>query len=118
MRVQPRQQILDVWRATARSSYEKDTWLWAGRDGSNSISDAEQLLCLMGPATELPAFRLDRPDETADDVLRALRPLGDSVEIPQVLMRVLGEYLRRYTDENGSPVFPGGGYFRTREGDD
>jgi hypothetical protein len=117
MRVQPRQQILDVWRATARSSYEKDAWLWGGRDGSNSISDAEQLLCLMGPATDLPAFRLDRPDETAEDVLRALRPLGDSVEIPQVLIRVLGEYLRRYTAEDGSPIFPGGSYFRSGDGE-
>jgi hypothetical protein len=115
MRVQPRQQILDVWRATARSSFEKDSWLWGGRDGSNSISDAEHLLCLMGPATDLPAFRLDRPDETAEDILRVLRPLGDSVEIPQVLIRVLGEYLRRYTDENGSPVFPGGSYFRSSD---
>jgi hypothetical protein len=115
MKVQPRQQIIDVWKATARSSFEKETWLWGGRDGSNSISDAEHLLCLLGPATELPAFRLDRPDETAEDVLTALRPIGDSVEIPQVLIRVLTEYLQKYSDENGTPIFAGGSYFSSRD---
>ena len=29
------------------------------------------------------AFNLDRPDETAEDMIRALRPLGNATEIPQ-----------------------------------
>ncbi len=117
MRVQPRQQILEVWRAAARSSFNGGRWHWGGRDGSNSISDAEQLLCLMSPATDIPAFRLDRPDETADDVLAALRPLGDSVEIPQVLIRVLTDYMRKYAQPDGAPVFPGGAYFLPKDPD-
>jgi hypothetical protein len=116
MRVQPRQQIIDTWKAVSRSSFDKDGWVWGGRDGSNSISDAEQLLCLMTPATAIPTFKLDRPDETAEDVLAALRVLGDSVEIPQVLVRVLSEYMRKYTDESGTPIFPGGSYFFTGPG--
>jgi hypothetical protein len=117
MKVQPRQQIIDIWKATARSSFDKDTWVWGGRNGANSISDAEHLLCLMGPATELPVFRLDRPDETNEDVLAALRPLGDSVEIPQVLIGVLADYLRKYTDANGTPTFQGGSYFTSWDTD-
>ncbi|MEU7884342.1 SCO2524 family protein [Microbispora bryophytorum] len=112
MKLQPRQQLLELWEAAARASYRDGVWTWGGRDGSNSISDAEQLLCFMYPASELPGFRLDTPDETADDVLAALAVLGDSVEIPKLLLRVMGQYLRTYTAEDGRPLFSGGSYFR------
>jgi hypothetical protein len=111
LRIQPRQQTLDVWRAVAKFSYPDNEWRWGGRDGSNSISDAEQLLCLMYPAAEVATFRLDNPDETAEDVLEALRPLGDSVGIPKLLVDTIGEYMGRYS-ENGAPTFAGGSYFR------
>ncbi|MFI7029162.1 SCO2524 family protein [Microbispora rosea] len=112
MKIQPRQQLLELWEAAARASYRDGVWNWGGRDGSNSISDAEQLLCFMYPASELPGFRLDTPDETADDVLATLAVLGDSVEIPKLLLRVIGQYLRTYTAEDGRPLFSGGSYFR------
>ncbi|HEY9473924.1 MAG TPA: SCO2524 family protein, partial [Mycobacteriales bacterium] len=111
MKLQPRQQLLEIWRAIAHTSYHDGGWVWGGRDPSNSISDAEQLLCLMSPATGVPAFRLDRPDETGEDVLDALKNLGDSVEIPRLLVRVLTEYMERYTDESGRPTFSGDGFF-------
>src|SRR6266536_194697 len=115
MKVQPRQQILEMWEATARSSFHEGKWAWGGRDEANSISDAEQLLCLMLPAAELPAFRLDSPDETAEDVLDALLLLGDAVETPKLLVRVITDYLRNYTDESGAPTFAGGSYFQCDE---
>ena len=111
MRIQPRQQLLEIWRATSRTSLESGRWQWGGRDRSNSISDAEQLLCLLAPATEVAAFRLDRPDQTAEDILEALRELGDSVEIPRLLIRLLTDYMQRYTDDSGTPVFSGESYF-------
>ncbi|MBX6355187.1 MAG: hypothetical protein IRZ05_04930 [Micromonosporaceae bacterium] len=111
MKIQPRQQLLEIWRATTRTSIQNGEWQWGGRDRSNSISDAEQLLCLLAPATEVAAFRLDRPDQTAEDVLGALRDFGDSVEIPRRIVRLLTEYMQRYTDESGTPVFSGGSYF-------
>jgi hypothetical protein len=119
MRIQPRQQLLEIWQAVARSSArprpdKKVDWIWGGRSERNSISDAEQLLCLLGPATAIPTFKLDLPDQTADDVLESLRPLGDSVEIPQLLVRVITDYLRTYADESGNPTFPGGSYFTSR----
>lgn len=117
MRLQPRQQLLELWEAAARTSYRDGVWTWGGRDGSNSISDAEQLLCFMYPASELPGFRLDTPNETSDDVLAALTVLGDSVEIPKLLLKVIGQYLRTYTAEDGRPIFSGGSYFRTQEDD-
>ncbi|OPG09486.1 SCO2524 family protein [Microbispora sp. GKU 823] len=113
MKLQPRQQLLELWEAAARASYRDGVWAWGGRDGSNSISDAEQLLCFMYPASELPGFRLDTPDETADDVLAALAVLGDSVEIPKLLLKVIGQYLRTYTADDGRPLFSGGSYFRS-----
>ncbi|MET7401151.1 SCO2524 family protein [Dactylosporangium sp. NPDC005572] len=111
MRIQPRQQLLESWRAVARTSFQKGTWVWEGRRQRNSISDAEQLLCLMGPATEVPTFKLDQPNETAEDVERALEVLGDSVEVPQRLVHVIHEYLTTYIDEDGRPTFGGGSYF-------
>ncbi|GII88620.1 hypothetical protein Ssi03_66100 [Sphaerisporangium siamense] len=115
MRLQPRQQLLELWEAAARTSYRGGTWAWSGRGGSNSISDAEQLLCFVYPAAELPGFRLDTPNQTADDVLTALSDFGDAVEIPKLLLKVVGEYIRTYTAEDGRPIFSGGSYFRTAD---
>ncbi|GAA0258159.1 SCO2524 family protein [Cryptosporangium japonicum] len=107
--------MLDIWRAVARLG---DDWEWGGRDGRNSISDAEQLLCLMHPASLVDGFQLDRPDDTHPDVLAALRAMGDSIEIPRKLIRVLIDYMRTYTDEDGAPDFSGGSYFRTEDPDE
>jgi hypothetical protein len=117
MRIQPRQQLLEIWRAVARSCYPGHVWQWGGRDQRNSISDAEQLLCLMAPATQITTFKVDLPDETADDVLDAVEELGDSVEIPQLLIRVLNEYFTTYRDASGAPVFSGGSYFSAGQGE-
>ena len=118
MRIQPRQQLLEIWRAAAKASVAADEWTWGGRDGSSSISDAEQLLCLMYPASVTPNFRLDSPDETSDDVLAVLRELGDAVEIPRRLVDVIRAYVTTYVDDNGAPEFSGGGYFGSAEDND
>lgn len=110
MRVQPRQQLLEIWEAVARASWTTDGWTPGGRFGSNSISDAEQLLCLLLPATQVEAFNLDRPDQTNDRMVLALRKLGTATDIPRVVTRVLNDYFIRYT-ENGAPTFSGGGYY-------
>src|SRR3954453_4408144 len=112
MQIQPRQQLLDVWRAPARLSYADGSWGFGGRDGASSISDAEQLLCLMAPATEIPIFRLDNPDAANRDVLDALGALGDDIQVPQRLMEALTDYIKRYTSPDGTPSFSGGSYFR------
>ncbi|MEV8503498.1 SCO2524 family protein [Actinoplanes sp. NPDC051475] len=112
MQIQPRHQLVDVWRSFARLSCPDGTWRFGGRDGSNSISDAEQLLCIMGPATEIPIFRLDDPDAANRDVLEALRSLGDDIQVPQRLIGALTSYIERYTSPDGRPVFSGGTYFR------
>ena len=75
VRIEPRQQLLDTWKATIQSSWRDGEWHWGGRDGSNSISDAEQLLCILLPATQVPAFGLDRPNVTADSMLDTLLKL-------------------------------------------
>lgn len=111
MKMQPRQELLEIWRATTQLCHRNGTWHWGGRGGSNSISDAEQLLCLLQPATSSRRFALEQPDETAEDALAALRAVGDAVEIPQVVVRVAADYLERYTGEYGTPVFAGGGRF-------
>jgi hypothetical protein len=113
MRIQPRRQILDIWQSVVRSSFQDGAWVWGGRDQPNSISDAEQLLCLLYPATELPNLTLDRPDAIANDVSKALAGLGGVSAIPQKLIDALADYIHRYTDEQGEPVFAGGSYLAT-----
>ncbi|WP_067500859.1 SCO2524 family protein [Actinoplanes sp. TFC3] len=112
MQIQPRQRILDIWRATIRMSYPDGDWQFGGRDGANSISDAEQLLCIIAPATEIPLFRLDNPDAANRDVLDALSGLGDDIQVPQRLIKAINTYLDTYTDKDGTPRFSGGSYFR------
>lgn len=110
MKIQPRQQLLEIWRAAARNSYVDGGWQWGGDKRWDSIKDAEQLLCVMLPATEIPRFRLDQPDQTEDDVAEAMGVFGNKRRIPQVLVRALIDYHRRYTDDAGRPIFPGGSY--------
>jgi hypothetical protein len=112
VRIQPRRQILDIWRSVVRASFDDGTWVWGGRDEPNSISDAEQVLCLVYPATEIANLALDRPDAMADDVSTALDQLGDPSAVPQKVVDVLTDYVTRYTDEDGEPVFAGGSYLR------
>lgn len=113
MRIHPRQRILEVWRSVANHSFQNNTWAWGGQDESNSISDAEQLLCLLHPATAITSLCLDRPDIIASDALKTLRPLGDSFQIPRVIISTLVDYMTKYTNEKGEPVFAGGSYFRS-----
>jgi hypothetical protein len=115
VRVEPRHRLLELWRAAADYSYDAPKWEWGGRDTRNSISDAEQLLCLMYPASIVRGFRLDEPDNTAPDVLESLERLGDSVDIPKLLVRRLAEYFQEYTGPDGTPTFAGGSYFRSRD---
>ncbi|MFI5779747.1 SCO2524 family protein [Nocardia sp. NPDC051570] len=114
MRIRPRQQLLDLWRAVLDSCYRGGTWNWGGRDGANSISDAEQLLCLLYPATEIEAFALDRPDDIATDVEQALAGFGERTRIGGVLVGLIEDYLARYTTD-GEPQFGARGYLRAED---
>jgi hypothetical protein len=113
--IHPRQRILDVWRSVLAASFQDGTWVWGGKDDSNSISDAEQLLCLLYPATAIPSLCIDRPDVITADVLKTLRPLGDGVRIPRTITNLIEDYMTRYTNEKGEPVFAGGSYFRNSD---
>ncbi|MEU8888211.1 SCO2524 family protein [Streptomyces sp. NPDC048442] len=117
MRIEPRQQLLEIWQALARSSFPKGTWEWGQWGTKSSVADAERLLCLLYPATEIPAFRLDTPDETADDVLDVLKSLGGRLDIPQRLLSILAEFTRVHTAEDGTPKFSGGYYFNPVDSD-
>jgi hypothetical protein len=111
VKIDPRQALLDVWTATVRSSTRSGQWEFGGRDGSNSISDAEQLLCVLLPATQVAAFALDRPNSTSESMAQALAGLGDVNRIPMRLARILTTYFSTYVDESGRPSFAGGSYY-------
>jgi hypothetical protein len=117
MRIRPRQQILDVWEAIARLYAAAGGWRWGGRGGRSSVSDAEQLLCLLGPATRLPVLAVANPDWTADDIAHALRGIGTPVRLPVVVLDLTLEYLDTYSTADGTPVFSGGGRFVVMPGE-
>ncbi|MFE7811636.1 SCO2524 family protein [Streptomyces sp. NPDC057433] len=112
MQIKPRQHLLDIWRAAARHSFDDGKLVRWDTDGLSSVADAERLLCLLYPATEVPAFRLDQPDTTERDVLRALERVGSRLEIPPNLITVLSQFMRTHTGPDDSPTFSGGHYFR------
>jgi hypothetical protein len=109
--IQPRHAILELWRAVARHSHASGHWTWSEAGRPNSVSDAEQLLCVLYPATNLPQLRLEEPNSIPRDVLDALRPLGDSVQIPRALIAALEDFLDRHTHEDGTAEFGAGGYY-------
>jgi hypothetical protein len=106
--------VLETWRAFAHVTFGSGEWSWGGLHSSNSISDAEQLLVLLYPATEVHGFRLDRPDAIEDDVLAVLRPMGSGLDIPMRMLTALEQYLERYTGDDG-PTFTGGSYLLPEE---
>ncbi|MEV6770790.1 SCO2524 family protein [Nocardia sp. NPDC051030] len=124
MRIQPRQQILGIWRSLLTACYSDGAWEWGGRGGSNSISDAEQLLCLLYPATEIDGFALDRPEHIADDVRAVLAPLGAGWRIGENIVDILEQYIDRYTEvvevnaetKKDLPVFAAGSYLTATGG--
>jgi hypothetical protein len=115
MQIKPRQHLLDIWQAMARHSFAEGDWDWGDWGGRSSVADAERLLCLMYPATEIPAFRLDDPDTTERDVQNALKAVGGRLEIPAKLVSVLAEFMRNHTAEDKRPSFAGGHYFSARD---
>ncbi|WP_067532717.1 SCO2524 family protein [Nocardia crassostreae] len=123
MRIQPRQQILSVWRSLLTACYRDGEWVWGGKDGANSISDAEQLLCLLYLATEIEGFELDRPDDISDDIRAALAPMGNGPRIGATLVQILEDYIDRYTTvieveagmKKDIPVFSAGSYLASAE---
>lgn len=114
MQIKPRQHLLEIWQALARHSFDAGTWSWDEWGGLSSVADAERLLCLLYPATELQAFRLDDPDTTQLDVERALQNAGDSSEIPAKLVEILGDFMERHRGQDG-PAFAGGHCFAPQD---
>ncbi|MEU4657242.1 SCO2524 family protein [Streptomyces sp. NPDC023723] len=112
MQIKPRQHLLDVWRAVARYSFDNGKYLSGETGGLSSVADAERLLCLLYPATEVPAFRLDQPDTTDREVLRVLEDVGGRLDIPSNLITALTQYMRTHTGPDDSPTFAGGYYFK------
>ncbi|MGI5454685.1 SCO2524 family protein [Streptomyces sp. CA-249302] len=117
MEIKPRAHLLQIWEAIARHSFDDGRWVWGDWGGHSSVADAERLLCLMYPATEIPEFRLDEPDTTQKDVQRTLRQVGGRTEIPTALVAALTEFMHRHTAADGSPSFAGGYYFGTEDPD-
>jgi hypothetical protein len=116
MEIQPRRDILELWRATIDYCYRGGVWTWGGRVGRNSVSDAEQLLTILYPATVIQSLEVGSVDQTADDVLEYLRSLGNALDIPRRLVEFIDDYMRTYLID-GTPSFSGGTYFEPQDGE-
>jgi hypothetical protein len=114
MRIKPRAQILDVWSSMLAASYDKSAGIkWASENEPNSITDAEQLLCLIHPMNEIEAFALWDQESIQPDVASALAPLGGVRNIPRSVTDMALAYFTRHTAEDGQPRFTGASSFRT-----
>ncbi|MFI6803509.1 SCO2524 family protein [Streptomyces luteogriseus] len=111
MQIKPRQHLLEIWQATARHSFDGGAWDWGDLGGLSSVADAERLLCLLYPATEIPAFRMDSPDTTDRNLLRAMSAAGGRLDLPAGLVAAVADFMRRHTGPHNSPTFAGGHYF-------
>jgi hypothetical protein len=103
MTLEPHPEILEFWRAAARFSFREGAFVWSGR--GDSLGDAEQLLCILHPATQHPRYRLDLPGRAEKDALDALGSIGDRYSVPLRLIRAQTAYLMRYRDAEGFPTF-------------
>ncbi|MEE4543038.1 SCO2524 family protein [Streptomyces sp. V4-01] len=117
MQIKPRQHLLDIWQAVSRHSFESGQWDWGEEGGLSSVADAERLLCLMNPATEMVELRLDDPDTIERDVHSALKDIGGRQEIPLKLLRVLADFMDAHTTEEEGPSFAGGHCFEACDPD-
>jgi hypothetical protein len=115
MQIKPRRHLLDIWQALARHSFDGRGWDWGEWSGQSSVADAERLLCLLYPATEIAAFRVDDPDTTQEDVQQALKRGGGRLEIPANLVTATAEFMRMHTAEDKRPTFAGGYYFGSQD---
>ncbi|MFR9799594.1 SCO2524 family protein [Streptomyces sp. MS06] len=115
MQFKPRRHLLDIWQALARHSFEDREWAWGKWGGQSSVADAERLLCLLYPATELTAFRLDDPDVTQEDILQVMKDAGGRLDIPAHIVTTAADFMRVHTREDKGPSFAGGYYFSSRE---
>ena len=79
--------MLEIWRALANFSYRGNSWYRGGRFQSNSVSDAQQLLCLLLPAVSMSDFGLARPDQTDRTALAWLKSLAFANDFEQVATR-------------------------------
>ncbi|MFD4874871.1 SCO2524 family protein [Streptomyces sp. NPDC058420] len=114
MEIKPRQHLLDIWQAVGRYSFDGGEWAGGKSSGESSVADAERLLCLLYPATELPLFRLDDPNTTQSDVQEVLKQAGGRLEIPANLVTAAVEFMRTHTNDK-RPTFAGGHYFKSRD---
>ncbi|MDR3080669.1 MAG: hypothetical protein LBV60_07040 [Streptomyces sp.] len=117
MQIKPRQHLLDIWQAVARHSFDDGEWTWGKWGEENSVADAERLLCLLYPATEIPAFRLDDPDTTQDDVQKVLKKAGGRLELPANLVTAAAQFMSTHTGDDKRPTFAGGHYFVSSDND-
>jgi predicted nucleic acid-binding Zn-ribbon protein len=100
--------LLDIWAAACAHTMRSGKWTWGDAAGSNSVTDACQLLCFLDPATALPELRLEVPGNVTLEAGVALARFGGAAQTPRVLISALEEYLDRYTRPDGSGDFSGG----------
>lgn len=110
MDIEPRAQILDIWRSIVDYAWNGSKWRFSGRMERNSLSDAEQIFCILYPATQIPVLRLDSLDAIAPDVLESLGKLGRDIDVVRAILDIIESYLTSYLDESGRPTFSAGSH--------
>jgi hypothetical protein len=109
--IQPRRRLLDIWAVASAYSMRDGKWTWGDSNGSNSATDAQQLLCFLLPAVNLPELRLEDINNISPDASAALTAFGGNAQTPRILIGALEEFVVRYTRSDGTCDFSGGSGF-------
>ena len=106
--IQPRRRLLEIWTYAAEHTMRDGKWTWGDANGSDSVTDAQQLLCFLVPATGLPELRLEDVNDISVDASTALAPFGGNAQIPRILVGALEQFATRYSRADGSCDFSAG----------
>ena len=99
-RLKPRQYLLDIFKNIINATIPKGSIEFENLPESDSIQDAELLLCILLPTTKLQSIGLVLANAgyVSSDLLKALEGWGNLTHIQSDILNAIEVYLQRYSD--------------------
>lgn len=109
--------LLQRWGRWSAPSDGAERFRWGDTNSPNSIVDAERLVTLLLPVTQLPRHSLDEPTKLTEDQVILFDPsLRSGSKLVQRLIDELFEFYQRY-ERDGELDFSAGSYLESPSGE-